>query len=163
MSDQPITCCCSNALTMNTILQSNSSVCTRHATMGCSPTRIRVRALPHSLRAAPSPSQPPPVSTIFSNDLVSIPVVILSLDHGSKAQATETSRQYPRPAGCDHRDLGSRQGALEPNTSQGRFWFRQHPSEDDQGMFLLFPDASVAGSHATRTAWPTNPTTSIWG
>ena len=95
------------------------------------PTRIRVRALPHSLRAAP-----------FSRT---------SFDHGPKAQATEASRQYPRPTGCDHRDLESCEGVLEPDTSQGRLWFRQHPTEDDQGMLLLFSDAPVAGSHVTRT------------
>ena len=124
---------------------SDGSVCTRHVMTEWLLISIRVRAIrtacvPHCSLAVTS-----------------------SFDHGSKAQATETSRQYPRPAGCDHRDFGSREGTLEPDTGQGRFWFRQNPSEDDQGMFLLSSDASVPGSHLTRTPWPTNPTTSIWG
>ena len=70
----------------------------------------------------------------------SFPRAASSFDHGSKVVATETSRQSPLLAECDHRGHESCEGALEPNTNQGGSWLHQYPSNDCQGMFLLSND-----------------------
>ena len=75
---------------------------------------IGVRVLPHSPGAALFLSATP------------------SFNHGCESS---TSRQCPLLAECGHRGHESREGGLECDPRQGRFWFRQCYSHNDQGMF----------------------------
>jgi len=62
-------------------------------------------------------------------------VTTQSFDNGHNVPATEASRPHSLIVECGHRGLESRKGGREHHTSQGRFWFRQHPFDNDQGAF----------------------------
>lgn len=55
-----------------------------------------------------------------------------SFDHEYQFQ-TKTSRKSHLLAEYGYRDHESREGGPECDTSQGRFWFRQRSSDNDQG------------------------------
>ena len=58
-----------------------------------------------------------------------------SFDHGHRFQTTETSGERPLLDGCSQQGHESRQGDLERGTSEGHFWLRWHPSNNNQGTF----------------------------
>ena len=72
---------------------------------------IRARALSYSLPATP------------------FLAATTTLDHGG------TSGRRPLNVERGHRGHEPSEGDLEHHTSQGRFWFRQRYSDDDQSMF----------------------------
>ena len=78
---------------------------------------IRVRVFPHSL---------PP--TRFH-------AATWSFDHGCGFPATEASGWRSLSVEYGHRSHESREGGVERNAGQGRFWIRQHSTDDDQSMF----------------------------
>jgi len=98
-------------------LPSSGSVCTRRVMTKWPLVCIRVRVLPHTLPAARLLAAAP---TFF---------------HEYEFPATGTPGWRSLGVECGHRGRESREGGLEHHTSQGRFWFRQCSSNNDQSMF----------------------------
>ena len=87
-----------------------------------------------------------------------------TLDHGCKKfQTTETSGERSLLAGCGRRGHEPRKGDFGGDTSQGRFWLRQRPSNNDHGTLPPLLRWHALCSRVIRTRWRTNPTTSSSG
>ena len=86
-----------------------------------------------------------------------------TFDHGCRFPTTESSRQYPLLIECRYRRHEPCEGSDERDPSQGHFWLRRHPSNNDQSKFSPLLRCPIPGSHSIRTPWPTNTTTSNLG
>jgi len=83
-----------------------------------------------------SARRPSPPNNIHTAQLS---LATLRLDHGRQISTTSRAGWCSLLAEYSHRWSESRQGALEHHTSQGRVWFRRHPSRNDQGKFHSVP------------------------
>ena len=120
----------------------SGSVCTRRVNDGVAPCLHRAWVLLHGLRAT---SQSLSATSNF--------------DRRYESPVTERARWCPLVAERRHRGRESREGDLEHHASQGRFWLRQHPSDDDQGTCVPPLRRYPLGSRVIRIPWSTKSTT----
>ena len=116
-------------------------------TMHQSRPQIQPPSSNRSLRrgASQQNSRPLPISGFCPAAPRPFLAVTTNYDYGSEPSTTETSGPYSLLVECCHQGCGSRKGGLEHDTSSPRFWFRQHHSDNDQGMFRLLPWRLILG------------------